>query len=36
MFGEFKKDLQDACWKGYKQVYERQGGRKYLIVYQKV
>ena len=37
MFGEFKKDLQDACWTGYKQVgMKDKGGKKYLIVYQKV
>ena len=29
MFGEFKKDLQDACWTGYKQVgMKDKGGKK--------
>ena len=28
MFGEFKKDLQDACWTGYKQVGMKNKGGK--------
>ena len=29
MFGEFKQDLQDACWSGYKQVgFKKKGGKQ--------